>query len=51
MPKGNINIKFVYFIQIPLALAYATLDALARGEAKLSRGAVLKLTQNIDDQI
>ena len=46
LPPG----PFVYFIQTPLALAYATLDALARGEAKLSRGAVLKLTQNIDDQ-
>ncbi|SRR6266567_3206922 len=45
LPPG----PFVYFIQIPLALAYATLDALARGESKLSRSAVLKLTQNLDN--
>ena len=45
LPPG----PFVYFIQIPLALAYATLDALARGESKLSRSAVLELTQNFDD--
>lgn len=31
------------FCRIPLSLAYATLDALARGEAKLSRATVLKL--------
>src|SRR6266704_3434190 len=38
-----------YFIKIPLALAYATLDALARGEAKLSRGAVLQLLEHINE--
>lgn len=35
-----------YFIKIPLALAYATLDALKRGEAKLSREEVLQIVQN-----
>ncbi len=29
-----------HFIEIPLVLAFATLDALARGETKLSRAAV-----------
>lgn len=38
-----------YFIKIPLALAYATLNALARGEAKLTRTEVLQLLQHIDD--
>lgn len=41
------SIPFTYFIQIPLALAIATLDALARGEEKLSREAVLALTQQL----
>ncbi|MDQ6660227.1 MAG: phytoene/squalene synthase family protein [Chloroflexota bacterium] len=40
---------FASFISIPLALAYGTLDALARGEAKLSRSAVLQLLQQIDE--
>ena len=31
---------FSYFIEIPLVLAFATLDALARGETKLSRAAI-----------
>lgn len=39
---------FTYFIQIPLALAIATLDALSRGEEKLSREAVLALTRQLD---
>jgi farnesyl-diphosphate farnesyltransferase len=43
LPSG----PFVYFIKIPLALAFATLNALAAGEAKLSRSAVLKLIQDI----
>ena len=34
---------FTYFIKIPLALAVATLDAIERGETKLSRMAVLRL--------
>ena len=38
----------VYFIQIPLLLANATLQALARGESKLSRSAVLQLIQDTD---
>jgi farnesyl-diphosphate farnesyltransferase len=38
-----------YFIKTPLALAYATLNALARGEAKLTRTEVLQLLQHIDD--
>lgn len=41
-------VPFTYFIQIPLALAIATLDALARGEEKLSREAVLALTQQME---
>lgn len=39
---------FMYLIKIPLALAYATLQALARGESKLSRSAVLQLIQDIE---
>lgn len=35
------------FCQIPLTLAYATLDALAHGESKLSRSAVLALIQQV----
>lgn len=33
------------FCRVPQELAYATLDALARGEPKLSRGAVLELAR------
>lgn len=36
---------FTYFIKIPLVLALATLDALERGEAKLSRATVLRLVR------
>jgi farnesyl-diphosphate farnesyltransferase len=36
---------FTYFIRIPLVLALATLDALDRGEKKLSRAAVLNLVR------
>jgi farnesyl-diphosphate farnesyltransferase len=36
---------FTYFIKIPLVLALATLDALQRGERKLSRRTVLQLVQ------
>ncbi len=39
----------IYFIKIPLALAYATLDALKRGEAKLSREAVLQIIQDTNN--
>ena len=39
----------MYFIKIPLALAYATLDALKRGEAKLSREAVLQIIQDTNN--
>jgi len=39
----------MYFIKIPLALAYATLDALKRGEAKLSREAVLQIIQDANN--
>jgi farnesyl-diphosphate farnesyltransferase len=35
------------FCQIPLALAHATLDALAQGEAKLSRTKVLALVEQL----
>ena len=38
--------SIAYFIKIPSALAYATLDALKRGEAKLSREAVLQIIQD-----
>jgi farnesyl-diphosphate farnesyltransferase len=41
--------SIAYFIKIPLALAYATLDALTRGEAKLSREAVLQIIQDINN--
>jgi len=34
---------FTYFIKVPLVLAVATLDAIERGESKLSRTAVLRL--------
>jgi farnesyl-diphosphate farnesyltransferase len=37
---------FTYFIRIPLVLALATLDALERGESKLSRTAVLQLVRS-----
>jgi farnesyl-diphosphate farnesyltransferase len=39
---------FSYFIQVPLALASATLDALTRGEEKLSREAVLALLRELE---
>ena len=39
----------MYFIKIPLALAYATLDALKRGEVKLSREAVLQIIQDTNN--
>ena len=35
------------FCQIPLTLAYATLDTLARGESKLSRSTVLTLIEQV----
>jgi hypothetical protein len=35
---------------IPLKLALATLDALRRGEAKLSRAAVLAVVQQLDHE-
>jgi len=41
MPAG----PFAYLIRIPLTLAVATLEALERGEGKLSRAAVLRLLQ------
>jgi farnesyl-diphosphate farnesyltransferase len=31
------------FCSLPLALAYATLESLARGDSKLSRSEVLKI--------
>lgn len=37
----------VHFIRIPLVLAIGTLDALARGEEKLSRTAVIRLVSSI----
>ncbi len=41
--------SITYFVKIPLALAYATLDALKRGEAKLSREAVLQIIQDTNN--
>jgi farnesyl-diphosphate farnesyltransferase len=41
---------FEALIHIPLALAKATLDALARGETKLSRSAVLRILEQIQAQ-
>jgi farnesyl-diphosphate farnesyltransferase len=47
MAKGGIQYMphqaFKYFVEIPLLLAEATLDALLRGEEKLSRSAVLHI--------
>lgn len=43
LPPGPV----AYFIKIPLVLAHETLQALARGESKLSRSAVLQLIQDI----
>ena len=39
---------FEALVHIPLALATATLDALARGEGKLSRGEVLRVVDQIE---
>ncbi len=41
LPPGPV----LEFCAIPLALAYATLDALARGDGKLSRSAVLQIVE------
>lgn len=41
---------FEALIRIPLALASATLDALARGENKLSRGAVFSILEQLHPQ-
>ncbi len=46
LPSG----PFEALIHIPLALASATLDALARGETKLSRSAVLHILEQIQVQ-
>ncbi|MGK7878401.1 MAG: squalene/phytoene synthase family protein [Xenococcaceae cyanobacterium] len=43
LPAGPV----LYFCRIPLALAHATLDALERGEAKLTRSVVLSLVEHI----
>jgi len=39
---------FMSFVGIPRTLAYATLDALERGEKKLTRRAVLSLVQQLE---
>lgn len=39
---------FKYLIELPLALAYATLDSIARGETKLSRRAVQELFARLE---
>lgn len=41
---------FSDFVNIPRALAYATLDALAEGREKLSRGDVMKILQALEAQ-
>lgn len=41
---------FKYFIQIPLALAYATLDALLCGAPKLDRGSVARLIEGLESE-
>ena len=41
---------FLAIYQIPLKLAYGTLDAIARGEAKLTREAVMALVAEADGQ-
>lgn len=46
--KTIVSDSTTYFIKIPLALAYATLDAMKRGEAKLSRGEVLQIIQDVN---
>ena len=43
--RGMPSDAFQYLLELPLALAYATLDSLARGQSKLSRSAVLKIMQ------
>lgn len=39
--------SFSYFLRVPMVLAIATLDALARGESKLSRATVLHLVRSV----
>ena len=46
LPSGDIK----DFCRTPLTLAYATLEALGRGENKLSRSAVLRLVERLDTQ-
>jgi len=41
---------FLAIYQIPLKLAFGTLDAIARGEAKLTREAVIALVAEADGQ-
>jgi farnesyl-diphosphate farnesyltransferase len=41
---------FSDFVNIPRALAYATLDALAEGREKLSRGEVMQILHNLETQ-
>jgi farnesyl-diphosphate farnesyltransferase len=43
LPPGPMD----YFIRIPLALAYATLDALAAGQRKLDRGSAERLMRDL----
>jgi farnesyl-diphosphate farnesyltransferase len=46
MPRN----AFKYFVEIPLLLAEATLDALRSGEEKLSRSAVLEILQQVSQE-
>ncbi len=43
--------SFIGFVEIPRALAYATLDVLMSGEEKLTRNQVLKIVSNIDQTV
>lgn len=43
--------SFASFVEIPQALAYATLDVLMNGEEKLSRGQVLQIVGDIDQTV
>ncbi len=40
--------SFIKFVAIPRALAYATLDALARGQEKLTRTEVVEIVQQLE---
>jgi len=47
--KTIVSDSTMYFVKIPLALAYATLDAMKRGEVKLSREEVFQIIQDVNN--